>query len=116
VAIESAAKFDCMIQAKVRKLPWRTLLLLRKSMKNVTVVDEVLGATSTFLVGASRLGLLAKPVWCPSNIPINMSLFLEDLASKNPSSRNFNLLVKFTTAKHVMSFGDGIWNFACETI
>jgi hypothetical protein len=67
-----------------------------------------------FLVGASRLGYLSVPVWCPTNELVNVSLFGNSVAG-NTLENEFLFFVKFDATKNLKAYGNLFGHFGCES-
>jgi hypothetical protein len=68
-----------------------------------------------FSVGATRMGFASKPVWCPSNKLLNVSIFPVNQDFNNTDQNKVSVLVNFDTGAvkvHTHLFS----HFACETL
>jgi hypothetical protein len=110
VNIETAEKLQCMITAKVGK-QMKIYLVTDIFIKFVSA--EFL-KTEPFVLGASRMGFVAKPVWCPSSKPIDFSIFGQnDLASNNTDPNNMVVTVLFGSGT-IGVYGNDFYQWGCE--
>jgi hypothetical protein len=110
VSVETADKYDCMIRAKVS--------MLINSYKgcvsfNVTTASNY--PDTPFVVAASRMGFVSKPVWCYSKKPVDYSIFTTELASSNTEQARITFLVKFDNTKTIFGHLHDFGHFGCET-
>jgi hypothetical protein len=117
VQIESLAKFQCMIDARVRT--YLSCARFRTGIVATTCThfaDNLLQNGMEYLVGASRMGYLSKPVWCPSNVPMNLSLFLSHNILSNTNDADFNIFVRFEATRYAKTYFDAFGHLGCENI
>jgi hypothetical protein len=69
----------------------------------------------TFLVAASRLGYLSKPVWCNDNKLLNISWFLQDKITSNNFQNAYNLFVDFELSRTIVA-NETIHYVGCESL
>jgi hypothetical protein len=104
-----------MIAARVRELIRNGKNAFSYNM-NLFSLDETIKNNTEYVVGATRLGFLSKPVWCPSHTPLDVSMFPIDLMTSNTDQDTYNILIRFTSLKKIITW-KGKFNFVgCESL
>jgi hypothetical protein len=71
---------------------------------------------TAFMVAASRMGFVSKPIWCYSRKPFNYSMFITDTASSNTEEARITFGVKFDSSKTVLTHYYDFGHFGCESL
>jgi hypothetical protein len=111
VTLESFEKFQCMINAKVRKMisKFKGFYILFPFIEEFYQENE-------FAIAATRLGFLSKPIWCYNNQPLNLSWFMTDDITSNTDEYAFNLFVRFLPTRRISAYYEKFADVACESV